>query len=166
MKSLTVRWFRGDVLAFVIGGLILGSHSQLFSQTSPASHSQDSYDGTYVPDRTRNSGAAELAKTPPCLATEAAAFGQGLTVAKSVGTFLVGVQPQGAPKIKPTKASGKVDATGSLAISQGMISLKGKFDGPANGELGHQNTFSAELTLRINRDTSCTYQLFLIHGPK
>jgi hypothetical protein len=163
MKLSNIRYFQVKTLARVMGCLVLISPCQLAPQTATGAGAPGPYDGTYVPDTSRNSGSPTMV-TKPCLPSESVAFGQGLTVDKSIGKFLVGVQPQGAPKIKPDRASGKVDAAGNLAISQGMVRVNGRFDGPASGVIGHQNTFSGQLILNINSKTSCAYSLILIHG--
>ena len=165
MKLSSTIAFRGPTLAGVIVCLafilfLRTSSPKIVSATEPPG----AFDGTYVPDASRNSGAG-LSTVPPCLRTESGVAGQGLTVADSVGTFLVGIQPEGALKIKPSKVSGKVDSTGNLDISKGMIRVAGKFDGPANDTPGHQNAFTGQLTIIVDKNKSCGYQLDLIHAP-
>ena len=151
-------------LAIITAYLAFASPWQLLlAQTTPQTTPGGQFDGTYVPDRTRGSGGGLLAKTPPCRPTQADVFGQGLTVTNSVGTFLVGVQPQtfvingksyASPKIKPAKASGRVDSTGHLTISQGKIKVEGRFDGPANGGSRSQGPLGPEGICGALPDTS------------
>lgn len=158
------RSFRLKVLGSLVSVILfsfgrVGSVSPLLANEGPGP-----FDGNYVPDASRRSGEG-LLTSPPCLPSESVAFGQGLIVKNSVATFLVGVQPEGALKIRPSKVTGKVGPDGKLEMSKKMLKVTGQFDGPASDTRGHQNSFVGQLILIINDNRSCGYSLYLVHSP-
>jgi hypothetical protein len=106
---------------------------------------------------------------PPCPKTESGLIGQTLTVTNSFATFSVGHWPKGMEdqNLKPDKLSGKVDPAGNLELSRGKIGVtSGHFDGPADGNAGHENKFRGTLVIVINKQVSCGYSVYLIHAPQ
>jgi hypothetical protein len=115
-------------------------------------------DGTYVHDRNRGSGTL-VGPVPPCAS---AAFGQGLTVRGQRAEFLLGVQPEGAPRV-PEAVSGTIAADGTVAIQTGQVRLEGSFsDLPSAIGTITRKTFTGSLSIVAPGGGICQYSLLMV----